>query len=102
MTEGELDSLLFDAYLLGQRVLYETGNVAPVSAKDDTSWDVLCGIAEGTTTIVSGPDKMLEGLPAAPGRAEVMREYLERVGPLVIQHDRELAQRILAGAGRRP
>lgn len=33
MTEGELDSLLFDAYLLGQRVLYETGNVAPVSTK---------------------------------------------------------------------
>jgi hypothetical protein len=98
MTASELNKMLFEAYMLGQRVLFETGNVKAVSVKDDKSWDILYGIADGTTTIVSDPEEMLQGMPAAPGRIDAMREYLKRVAPLRVQRDKDLAQRIVAGA----
>jgi hypothetical protein len=101
MNDSEVNEMLFSAYLLGQRVLYEAGLASPVKVRDDKSWELLREIAEGSTTLTNGPADMLLRTPLAAERAEAMKEYLAQVTPKVIAHDRQIAMRVLDGANRR-
>ena len=98
MTDAELNKLLFQAYLFGQRVLYRSVDPPKVKAADDKSWDLLREIAEGETTLTEGAADMLLHTPVAEHRVDAIREYLARATPQVIRHDREMARRILEGA----
>jgi hypothetical protein len=100
MTDPELNKQLFAAYLFGQRVLYASVDVPKIRAADDRTWDLLREIAAGKTTLTGGPAEMLLHTPLSPHHKDAMEGYLARMTPKLIQHDRELAQKILDGAGQ--
>lgn len=102
MDDASINNLLLQAYLLGQQILYKTGQMPEIKAGDDKSWDILCAIAEGKTTIASVPEEMLANIPIAPHRVEEVKGFLTKTRPKVIEKHREVASRIIEAMNTAP
>lgn len=92
MAEEQLDDVAFDAFSLAVRVMIVAFDIQAPGTEFERPWALLREIAEGETTLTS-PAEMVAKAPA-------LKDFLyDRVNRLV-EHDRELAQRILRGLER--
>ena len=83
MTDAEVNRLLFDAYLLGKRIMHKSYDIKGSAAEDKTD-DLLQKVADGSTAITSDIKDMLKA--CSPSRRAQVEE-----------HDKMLAGRIVEG-----
>jgi hypothetical protein len=92
--ENELNQLLYDAFLLGMRVVWKASGVEAPMAKEDKSWDLLHDLANGQQTIFD-PESMLRSVP--DDRKSLFRHASDKDARQMQERDKDLAQRIIAG-----
>jgi len=90
-TEHETQQVAFDAFSLAVRVMIRAYGIEAPATEFERPWALLHEIAEGTTTL-SSPAEMAARFPE-------LKDFLyDRVNQMV-EHDREMAQRVLRGLG---
>jgi broad specificity phosphatase PhoE len=88
-TERELELAAFDAFSLALRVVLQAYEVNAPASEYEKPWQLLREIARGETTLTS--------VPELAARFPALRDFLYERANLMVESDRDMAQRILRG-----
>jgi hypothetical protein len=92
MTRENPDSQLLDAFMLGWKVALEAHDIEAASPNIERMLPLLKEIADGQSTLVLPPEKLLREHPQIPKQLATL---LRQNAAARVAYDRELAERIL-------
>jgi len=95
MNEQEMNKALLQAFLLGMRVSATAEKTSDLSGNTNPKWELLHDVADGKVSIRFDTAEVLAHLPEK--RKATLKNYLDRVKPMVKETDQQLAKKILAG-----
>lgn len=89
MPETESDRIALDAFSLAVRVMLHAFAIEAPAAAFERPWALLREIADGQTTLAN-PAEMAARFPQ-------MKDFIYESANQVVEHDREVAHRVLRG-----